>query len=628
MRKNVHGIAAARPRFDSILIITMNFLPRRVSHIFRQWSGLGVLASSLVFSIPFFLGCDDDIDTVRRIKASRQARQQALTKVDHLGEAIGLVSKFVELDQENAGRQVIYHLNAWDQARAANLDSAQAQPTDFRPTELLRTVSEIIPYEEAIDAVSQDAFIGLDVYHLRYSYLLRQVSNWVLERTPVDPLWGIWLKENRDSIGAQTADSLASAVKLFDWVTRNIAIEPLEMTDQAPPAPELPLGLRFRGAGYRQTPYQTLIRGTGDGLQRSTTFISLCRQESIPACMLGLADGAGSLRPWIVGVLLGGELYLFDCGLGVPVPGPGQVGIATLAQARQDASVLRRMNVPGWFEYPVQKDDVQQCVAMLALEPETVSLRLKRLQEALTGDLRMVLYEDADANAAAFEALSGIATSRIWDVPLKARVYEAAINNVMREDPLMAFFVLSPWTILDGQFTQAKRLSLGRWRHLRGQFDNDEADVVEGAKPLYLSQRQPEFEIADLRIDVELQKQYGIRRELGVTPELYDRQIQQVQGIMRQGKITATYWIGLIQYDTGRFDLSQDWLESRILGDNQVSRWEQAARYNLARAYEQLGVVDKATELYKTEGDVQEHGNRIRARLISRSKEDAPTEEK
>ena len=580
----------------------------------------------LMLSVPMFLGCDDDMDTVRRIKASRQARQQALTKVDHLGEAVGLIAKFIELDSENAGRQVVYHLNAWDQARAANLEATQTKPTDFRPTELLRTVSEIIPYEEAIDAVSLETFNVLDVGHLRYNYLLRQVSNWVLERTPIDPLWEAWLKENRDSLGAQNADSLASTIKFFDWVTRNISIEPLELTDQAPQAPSLPLGMKFRGAGYRQTPYQTLVRGTGDALQRSTTFISLCRQEAIPACMLGLADGAGSLRPWIVGALIGGELYLFDCGLGVAVPGPGQVGIATLTEARQDASVLRRMNVPGWFEYPVQKDDVQQCVAMLAVEPETVSLRSKRLQEALTGDLRMVLYEDADANAAAFEALSGIATTRIWDVPLKARVYEAAIENAMREDPLMAFFMMSPWTIIDGQFTQAKRLALGRWRHLRGLFDNDEADVVEGAKPLYLSQRQPEFEIADLRIDVELQKQYGIRRELGVTPEMYDRQIKQVQEIMRQGKITATYWIGLIQYDTGRFDLSQDWLENRILGDNQDSRWEQAARYNLARAYEQLGAPDKAAELYKTEGDIQEHGNRIRARLISRSKEDAPAD--
>ncbi len=612
----------------------MNLLFCHAKRIFRQSSGHGAVLV-LSISLASFIGCNDDIATVRKIKASRQSRQQAETKVDHLGEAVELIAKFVELDAETAGRQIVYHLNAWDQSREATLnatrDAANSEKSpseaDFHPTELLRTVADVIPYEEATDAVSQGTFIGLDVYHLRYSYLLRQVCSWVLEQAPLDPLWTTWIHENRESLGAQNTDSLTSAIKLFDWVTRNVSLEPMVLGGQTPTPPPLPLGMTFRGAGYRQTPYQTLFRGCGDALQRSTTFISLCRQESIPACMLGLADGKGNLRPWIVGALVGGELYLFDCGLGIPVPGPGQIGIATLTQARQDASILRRMNVPGWFAYPVTKDDIQQCVAMLALEPETVSLRSRRLQEALTGDLRMVLYEDADTKAAAFEALSGIATTRIWDVPLKARVYDAAIGNAAQEDPMLAFFVFSPWSVLDGQFTQAKRLSLGRWRHLRGQFETDETDSIEGAKPLYLSQRQPEFEIADLRIDVELQKQYGIRRELGITPEVYDRQIQQVQSLMRQGKITATYWISLIQYDTGRFDLTKDWLATRILGDNQDSRWEQSARYNLARVYENLGDTEKAIELYKTEGDFQEHGNRIRARLISRSKEDAPKED-
>ena len=62
----------------------------------------------------------------------------------------------------------------------------------------------------------------------------------------------------------------------------------------------------------------------------------------------------------------------------------------------------------------------------------------------------------------------------------------------------------------NGAEEDGPRLIRRRWRHLCGQFETDETDSIEGAKPLYLSQRQPEFEIADLRIDVELQKQYGI----------------------------------------------------------------------------------------------------------------------
>ena len=569
------------------------------------------------------IGCNDDLDTVRKIQAGRQARQQSETKVDHIGEAMGLVSKLVELDPTTAGRQIAYHLNAWENTRQAQ----EAQPStksksgldNFKATELLKTISDIIPEPEAIKSITQESFTPSDIEYIRYHYLLRQIVNWVLERGQTDPLWNEWLASNREALGSKNADALASAIKLFDWVTRNIVLEPLVATDPAPPAPAMPQGLSFRGTGYRQTPYQTLFRGTGDAWQRSTTFISLCRQASIDACMLGIADGAGNLEPWIVGVLIGEQLYLFDCALGMPVPGPGQVGIATLADARKDASVLRRLNVPGWFDYPVQKDDVQQCAALMVLDPESISLRFKRLQEGLTGDYRLVLYQDADATATSLEALTGIASARIWDVPVKARLYEAAIRRIGESNPMVAFYHYAPWTILEAEFEQPKRLSRARWKHLQGQFESDEDQAIEGAKPLYLSQRQPEFEIADLRIDVELQKQYGIRRDLGVTPEMYDKQIEQVQSIMRQGKNTATFWLSLIQYDSGRFDLAENWFEDRVLGDNQESRWEQAARYGLARAFEQLGNPTKAIELYKTEGDVQEHGNRIRARLLARS---------
>ncbi len=120
---------------------------------------------------------------------------------------------------------------------------------------------------------------------------------------------------------------------------------------------------------------------------------------------------------------------------------------------------------------------------------------------------------------------------------------------------------------------------------------------------------------------MELQKAYGIRRELRTSPELYERQIQQVQALMRLGKRTATYWLSLLQYDDGRLETAGSWLEKRVLDEEQLSPWEPAARYNLARTLERLGEKDRAIEIYKTVGAPQEHGNRIRARLLARMKE-------
>jgi tetratricopeptide (TPR) repeat protein len=201
---------------------------------------------------------------------------------------------------------------------------------------------------------------------------------------------------------------------------------------------------------------------------------------------------------------------------------------------------------------------------------------------------------------------------------LKARAYRAAIDAAARQDPLLNFYLNAPWFILEGEGEQSQELAIGRWRHLQGRFDSEDDDAILGAKKLYLNQRQPEFEIADLRGNVELQMRYGIRRELRVTPEQYDMQIQQIQLLMRQGKVLASFWLSLIQYDTGRFDLARNWFRQRVLEDGVDSPWEAPARYNLARALERLGETEQAGEILRTEGDPQEHGNRIRARMILR----------
>jgi tetratricopeptide (TPR) repeat protein len=202
---------------------------------------------------------------------------------------------------------------------------------------------------------------------------------------------------------------------------------------------------------------------------------------------------------------------------------------------------------------------------------------------------------------------------------LLAELYAETISKAAERDPLLAFWYFSRWAILEAQIPNSQKLALGRWRHLHGQFDTDEEEDTEGARVLYLAQRAPEYEIEDLHIDVDLQQAYGVRRELGVDTETYNRQLQQAQMMMRMGKRTATYWISLVQYDDGRYETAKNWYSKRVLNKEQLSIWEPHARYNLARTLERLGDTDRAIELYKTDGDPQEHGNRLRARLLAKS---------
>lgn len=561
-------------------------------------------------------GCHDDTELVRQIQSSRQARQELQSNSDHLGDTFVLLRKYVQLQPEKAEQQVAFHLNSWSATRPDTDQTAG--------TELTKTYGPVISKEQLADRVADPRYNASDAIHLRDSFLFHSLYSWIDAPIQDETLLTDWLKEQESSLGEEPVARLRTATRLFDWTVRNIALEPSKPMDSAPPGPRFPLGMEFRGAGYRQTDYQTVMRGTGDGLQRAGVFTQLCRQAGIPAALLGTIDGTtGEVTPFCVGVIVGDEIYLFEPTLGIFVPGPNQTGIATLSQARRDAVVLRRLGIAGLdqFTYPIAKEDVQQCVALLNLLPETISPRMQKLQSGLTGQRRMNVYVDADDLAKRFDAITGISGVRLWDVPLKAEVYRSVCDQHAQRDPMFAFWYMARWAMMDSGIDMAKSLSLGRWLHLTGQFSDIEDEGIEGARTLYMNQRAPEFEIEDLRIDVELQKAYGIRRELGVEAAVYDQQVAQVQILMRMGKRTATYWLSLLQADDGRLETAKGWLEKRVLVEEQQSYWTPAARYNLARLVEALGETDRAIELYKREGEPQEHGNRIRARLLAKQTE-------
>lgn len=574
------------------------------------------------------VGCNDDSETVREIQALDRSRLQLNTEADDLGETFALLQNLVELNPEQANRQVVFHLNRWSQGK--NFESAPA-------SEMITTVSDVFDRQQASERIEHHHFVARDVDHLRSAFLFNRVVRWIDHPRSDDPLLTDWLDQMENNLDEDDARKLRTATRLFDWTIRNVAYEPIQLpvalnplTGQPVPSPKMSDGLVFRGAGYRQTDYESLWRGTGDAMQRSGVFLQLCRQASIPAFLLAMqSTDSGSLAPWAVGVLIGEDIFLFEPELGVFIPGPDLVGIATLAEARKTASVMRRLNVPGFFDYPLTNKDIQQSVALLNALPEAISPRMKHLQAGLTGDRRMTVFIDVDELAAEIDAVPGIAGVRFWRIPYLAEVYKRDIQAGIERDPILAFWVQSQWSIMDAPVRTAQQLSLARWRHLQGEFDGDDQENRLGARQLYLQQRAPEFEIQDLTINVDLQKAYGVRRDAQTSPEIYQQQIQLAQQLMRLGKRTATYWISLIHYDDERYDTAFTWLTKRVLNESHVSkRWESAARYNLARTLERLGRTDEAIEIYKTDDEANEHGNRVRARLVSRANqsEDDPDE--
>ena len=86
-------------------------------------------------------------------------------------------------------------------------------------------------------------------------------------------------------------------------------------------------------------------------------------------------------------------------------------------------------------------------------------------------------------------------------------------------------------------------------------------------------------------------------------------------------KLHATYWVGLLSYDNGKYDVAAHWLgRPELQADD--SPWSAGARYNLARTYEAQGKFEEAVGLLEQDASPQKHGNRILAlRLKARAAE-------
>ncbi|QDT58583.1 hypothetical protein SV7mr_10760 [Stieleria bergensis] len=586
--------------------------------------------TSLVFVLAI-VGCGDDRKAVQQIQLRNLQRNEDESNQDHLAGVFDMLPKYVNLNGQQAQQQIAYRLNRW----VATQDDKQ-DVAPVKSIQLIDSVKGLLSTEQLDRRFAAARFNGSDALHLRDCYLFHHLYSWIDSPAMDQPILADWFQSLQADLPEEQLEQLRTSSRLFDWTVRNIRYEPDELSVPGGiPTPELPSEIAYGGPGYRQTLFKCALRGTGDGLQRAAVFTMLCNQAGIPAAVIGTIDpNDGQVTPAFCGALIGKQIYLFEPRLGIHVPGPGQEGIATLAQARTDELVLRRLSIAGLdqFKYPVSKSDVQQCVALLNVKPEMLSQRMRRLEAALTGNRRINVFVDADQWAQQFDASIGISDVKVWDVPLLAERYQVSCEAFAERKPAFSLWHAGPWIMLEGDFDMAKTLREGRWQHLCGVFQSDELERAKGARTLYLEERSPSFEIDELRNDVNLQIKYGVRRPLNTNDQQFNSMILEAQSNLRLGKYLATYWLALLQADDELYETAKSWLDDRVLSENLGSRVPvvaliaPAARYNSARVDERLGEFQQAMEAYKREDEPQEHGNRIRARLVAKYVETLPAD--
>jgi tetratricopeptide (TPR) repeat protein len=296
---------------------------------------------------------------------------------------------------------------------------------------------------------------------------------------------------------------------------------------------------------------------------------------------------------------------LFDTRLGLPIPGEEPDSVATLAEIVAQPDLLDRLTVEGADPYPVtaevfRREGGPQITAWLVASHLQLSRRALELQQALEGENFVVLAADCRRVAEELAAMPNVDKVALWPLPFQSLVDEDQMSPEARLLAAQRFLV----------FAQRPQLWKARVLHFQG---TKEVPPEELNDPL----AQPD---RGHRQATRLYQDPLVRPSDATLSELEPAK----QVVYRTSKADASYWLGLLSYDAGKYDIAAEWLEKRSLNATPNGPWAAGARYNLARTYEALGNPERAIELLEADNSPQHQGNLLRARRL---RESLPVEE-
>jgi hypothetical protein len=527
-----------------------------------------------------------------------------------LRNATSLINAPEQYDNPKATEEIVARLEQWrrlvqeaEKSGLLKLETSQdpnAQSEwQAKRQKLLDTLPPELSATHWVRHVDDDAFDpSYDGTFLREAALLRDVAS---------------------HIDAEAQDDVSKASALFDWCVLNIQIEPPPGADAKPDEQWAALHL----------PIDTLHFGRGTPLARAWVFMLLARQKGLDVVLLATGDPRGpeQLRPWVAALASGGELYLFDYTYGLPIPGPGGKGVATLSQAAADDAILRQMDIAGDRTYPRKAADLQNITVLLEASPGYLERRMRLLESQLIGFERMVLSADIEALTESLRQAPHVGQVKLWSQPYEVLEQRRNASPQLRQ---AADIERLPFSIPDEpdqiqkqeSDTQRPRLTyglrMGRLLQLRGLFGASEAQraasqgvelsaaAERGAKSFYLHTLPSEDQLSAMKRD--LREGNEIARGVRLTPELVDA--------FQTRRDDAAFWMGLISFEQGDYRTAAQYFGPMTLQAYPDGPWTNAARYNLARVHEANGELPDAIKLYEQDKSPQRYGNRLRAQRL------------
>jgi tetratricopeptide (TPR) repeat protein len=399
--------------------------------------------------------------------------------------------------------------------------------------------------------------------------------------------------------GAADTDAKVAAA-LFDWTIRNVQLDPTPspFVGRKPQAPAEP-------ADSIQRPWQALVYGHGSAAHRAWVFIELLRQQNIAAALIRPVDADPAQAPLLVGVFIGDDLQLYDPQLGLPLRN-NDGGVATLAEVAADDGLLRQFDVDAEVAYGATATGLSGVEALIVASPLQLSRRAAELEGSLEGENFVRLSANVQQLADRLAQLPQVKETKLWMQPFQAFVDEQTIGPASRVLAVEEFAPLAERPLL----WQGRILHLQGNKGVRADERNDPlAEPRDGHQQALVLYQKPTVRPGNVTLD-----------------KLDDSK----RRVYTASKAAAGYWLGLLSYDRGNYDVALDWLGDRTLEQNRSSRWANGARYNLARAQEALGDHEAAIKTLRSDPQdaPQRHGNLLRAKqLASAAPAEEPTEE-
>jgi hypothetical protein len=391
------------------------------------------------------------------------------------------------------------------------------------------------------------------------------------------------------------------------------------------------------------TPYEVYLLGKGTAEDRAWIFVNVLRQMKLDGALLSprigeTGEASAASRPFLVGVLLDGQVYLFDPRNGVPVPAPAADSdslpaprVATLAQAATDPSVLRQLDAGNDRPYPLRAADLAAPEVAIVGDSSLWSGRMAALQAQFVGNRAMVISDPlADGGANAEGVWTRVVKAggerwqapqvRLWDYPESrlaahlqmTRFQQDKLEGLMR--PFEAFM-----NVPKDQLGRPIRDQAGRVVFLEkeahedpsaGKFDPGVRFNVRLTKGeqmrARLSQLAGDFaEAVKTYTHVRSRSNEVIKLEPPIA----------IRTIHTRAVDDATYWTALAQFEQGDFAAASRTLQ-QYRKRPAPGQWMRESRYLLALSLAAAG--DYATavkELESVESDDPEYlGYRYRIR--------------